>query len=78
MKIAARNSPLSRAQVVEIEKELDLNLDPIYVETHGDVDLLKSLRDMDKTDFFTREVDQLVLSKQARISIHAAGFCEYL
>ncbi len=72
MKVAARNSNLSRAQVLEIEKELGISLDPIFVETHGDQNLLKSLRDMDKTDFFTREVDALVLSKKARISIHAA------
>ena len=72
MKTAARSSPLSRAQVKEIEQELKISLDPIYVETHGDLDQRTSLRALDKTDFFTREVDELVLNKQARISIHAA------
>lgn len=72
MKVAARNSPLSRAQVIEIEQELGVALDPIFVETHGDKDLVQSLRGLDKTDFFTREVDALVLDGTARIAIHAA------
>ena len=72
MKVAARNSPLSRAQVIEIQYELGLDLEPVFVETHGDQDLVQSLRGLDKTDFFTREVDALVLDGTARISIHAA------
>lgn len=77
MLVAARNSPLSRAQVFEVEKELQLffpslKLEPIFVETTGDLDLKTSLRDRDKTDFFTKEVDELVERGFCRISIHSA------
>lgn len=43
-----------------------------YVETHGDLDLSRSLRDMGQTDFFTREVDALVLSGACEIAVHSA------
>ncbi|HSW73388.1 MAG TPA: hydroxymethylbilane synthase [Chlamydiales bacterium] len=77
MKVAARNSPLSRAQVIEVEKEIQqffpsLKLEPIFVETTGDLDLKRSLRDLDKTDFFTKELDELVQRGFCRISIHSA------
>lgn len=77
MKVAARNSPLSRAQVLEVDKELrqffpSLKLEPIFVETTGDIDLKTSLRDLEKTDFFTKEVDELVERGFCRISIHSA------
>ncbi|MCB1118037.1 MAG: hydroxymethylbilane synthase [Chlamydiia bacterium] len=72
LKCAARSSNLARVQVREIEQELGLVLQPIFVETHGDLDLKTSLRALDKTDFFTREVDALVLSGEADLAIHSA------
>lgn len=65
---AARSSPLSRAQVTEIP----FNLDVTFVETVGDIDQKTSLRSLGKTDFFTREVDELVLNGSCRIGIHSA------
>ena len=72
MKCASRKSNLAKAQVREIEQELGISLEPVYMQTHGDCDLKTSLRDLGKTDFFTREVDALVLSGAADIALHAA------
>lgn len=40
--------------------------------TTGDKDLLTSLRDMGKTDFFTKEIDEGLLAKTFDIAIHSA------
>jgi len=76
VKIGARGSPLSRAQVQEVYEELRrhhaVQFEPIWVETVGDRDLTTSLRTLDKTDFFTREIDTLLLQGGCRIAIHSA------
>ncbi len=75
--VASRASPLAQAQVVEVLAELQA-FDPSirfhcqFVVTTGDQDQLTSLRDLGKTDFFTKELDQLVLKKKCRVAIHAA------
>lgn len=68
VKAGARSSPLSRAQV----RELGLDLEMTWVETIGDRDKTTSLRTLGKTDFFTRELDQLLLAGEIRIAIHSA------
>lgn len=75
--VGARTSSLSIAQVNEIKEELFQNecgvdFEMVYVETTGDKDLKTSLREMDKTDFFTKELDELVLKGECRIAIHSA------
>jgi len=72
MRVAARSSPLSRAQVNEIARLLPFELEVIWVETTGDKDQTTSLRTLSKTDFFTREIDQLVLQGHVRFGIHSA------
>jgi hydroxymethylbilane synthase len=79
MKIAvgSRGSPLAKVQVEEVRLEMlpfypDLCFCPIYVDTYGDLDQKTSLRSLDKTDFFTREIDQLLLEGKCRIAIHSA------
>ena len=66
--LALRSSPLSRAQL----REIDLECQPLFVETRGDRDKKSSLRPLEKTDFFTREIDQMVLSGEARLALHSA------
>jgi hydroxymethylbilane synthase len=44
----------------------------VFVETYGDLDLNTSLRTLGKTDFFTREVDQLLLKGVCRLAVHSA------
>lgn len=73
----ARSSPLSRAQVTEIQRELlqhhpEVILEGVYVETTGDIDLNTSLRTLGHTDFFTKEVDTLLLQGTCRIAVHSA------
>lgn len=75
--VGARNSPLSRKQVDEVYAELkayfpDIRFQTTYVETTGDKDKTVSLRDLDKTDLFTREIDEMLLRKECRIAIHSA------
>lgn len=77
LKVGARSSPLSLAQTQEVLQELqrfhpDVSFDLILLETVGDKDKITSLRSLDKTDFFTREIDQLQLKGNCRISIHSA------
>lgn len=74
---AARSSPLSRVQVAEVQAELalfhpDIELKPYFVETSGDIDKQKSLRGMEKTDFFTKEVDELLLQGTCLAAVHSA------
>ena len=75
--VGARSSMLSQAQVKEVYEEIKLyhpfiEFHPIFLETTGDRDLNLSLRTMDKTDFFTKEIDALQLSGGCRLSIHSA------
>lgn len=79
MKIAvgSRRSPLALAQVEEALGLLRQFFDGVFfdiqtVETRGDQDRTTSLRALDKTDFFTKEIDEKQLAKECRISIHSA------
>jgi hydroxymethylbilane synthase len=76
IKVAARISPLSQAQVKEVEEELNKHIacvfESTYVESLGDLDLNTPLTDLGKTDFFTQKIDELVISKTCDIAIHSA------
>lgn len=74
---AARSSPLSKKQVAEVEKALNayfpgIKFEPIWIDTTGDLDQNTSLRALDKTNFFTKEIDTLLLERKCRIAIHSA------
>lgn len=75
--VGARRSPLSQAQVIEVLSELHqyhpyITFQTLLVETYGDRDQHTSLRTLNKTDFFTREIDNLLQSGTCRIAIHSA------
>lgn len=74
--VGARESPLSRAQVAEVFDALrefhSVEWDVKWVKTRGDRDRTTSLRRLEKTDFFTRELDELLLSGAIQIAIHSA------
>ncbi|GAB4190768.1 MAG: hydroxymethylbilane synthase [Simkaniaceae bacterium] len=75
--VGARNSLLSQVQVQEVLLEIqsffpEIRFDPVFVKTSGDLDQKTSLRDLEKTDFFTKEIDRMVLSKKIRIAVHSA------
>jgi hydroxymethylbilane synthase len=75
--VASRGSLLARAQVEEVLLELqivhpDVYFQMTYVNTTGDLDLTTSLRSLEKTDFFTKEIEEMQLQGQCRLSIHSA------
>jgi hydroxymethylbilane synthase len=77
IKVGARNSPLSQAQTEEVLAELrsfypHVEFDLLFVASQGDKDLATSLRTLNKTDFFTKEIDELILQGQCRVGIHSA------
>lgn len=75
--VGARSSPLSKAQIQEVQREINIYAPKIifeclFLKTQGDKDQKQSLRNLDKTDFFTKEVDDLLLKGNCRIAIHSA------
>ena len=77
LRVASRASPLSRVQVEEVflalrEYHPEVEFVNIYMTTVGDRDLKTSLRSLDKTDFFTRDIDLLQLGGGCEISVHSA------
>jgi hydroxymethylbilane synthase len=71
--VGARASRLSQAQVQEIARLLpSVTFDVRLVETVGDRDQKTSLRTLDKTNFFTKELDEMLLSGVCRVAIHSA------
>lgn len=77
IKTGARSSPLSKVQVKEVAEELkthhpELILDPVWAMSPGDRDKETSLRDRGPSDFFTRDLDEMLLAGQIQIAIHSA------
>jgi len=77
LKVGARFSPLSQVQVQEVLSKVQthhphIHFDISYIPTMGDIDLQKSLRTLEKTNFFTKEIDELLLNGDCRIGIHSA------
>ena len=72
LKVGARDSLLSRKQVEEVFSELDFAYEPVWLKTYGDLDRKQSLRHLDKTDFFTRELDEALLKGEVNVTIHSA------
>lgn len=80
--IGSRNSPLAKVQVDEVLKEITVNYPHIqfscnFIETTGDKDQQTSLRTLDKTNFFTKEIDDLLLANKCRLGIHSAKDLPY-
>lgn len=77
LKVGARSSPLSRAQADEILLEMrpfapDLSFEMVWTLTAGDKDKATSLRTLGKSDFFTRELDEMLLRGEIDAAIHSA------
>jgi len=74
IKVGARSSRLSRAQVNELQEAVKgvALLDPIFFETRGDLDLATSLRSLGKSNFFTKEIDEALLRGECRVALHSA------
>ncbi len=77
VKVGARGSNLSQKQVWELLKELtafypNVSFDPIWMKTAGDKDLKTSLKLLENSNFFTKELDEKLLSGEVRLTIHSA------
>lgn len=77
IRVAARASKLSRVQVQEVLDELkkvhpESEFELLFVSTPGDRDKKSSLRDREKSDFFSRDLDELCLSGLVSVAIHSA------
>jgi hydroxymethylbilane synthase len=73
IKVGARGSDLSRKQVEEISSLYRICFDMTWIETKGDLDRDTSLKNLDSSsDFFTKELDELVLEKKIDLAIHSA------
>lgn len=77
LQVAARASPLSRVQVQEVLQELhryhpNIEFEITWIVTSGDRDRDTSLRSLEKTDFFTKEIDELILKETCRLGVHSA------
>lgn len=69
---AARGSALSLAQLKEVEALTGLKLLAKIIHTSGDIDLKTSLVNLEKSDFFTKEIDAVLLEGLCDIAIHSA------
>jgi hydroxymethylbilane synthase len=75
--VGGRKSPLSQAQIDEVYDEIkefhaNIIFDKILTETTGDLDQNTSLKTLGKTDFFTKEIDELLMLRKCRIAVHSA------
>lgn len=74
--VGARASPLSQVQVKEVENEIQkyskVTFETILVASQGDKDQKISLRTLNKTDFFTKEIDEMLIQGYCRLGIHSA------
>ncbi len=75
--VGARASKLSIKQIEEVVDAITYHHPSLcfcckVCKTTGDKDLKTSLRDLEKSNFFTYEIDQWLLEKKCRIAIHSA------
>lgn len=73
--IGTRGSLLALTQCQQVKKQLEdktgLNFRLEIIKTQGDLDTSKPLWQMEGKDFFTRELDQALLSKQVDLVVHS-------
>jgi hydroxymethylbilane synthase len=75
--VGARSSILSKVQVEEVYTLLqayhpDVIFEKKWFQTRGDLDQDTSLTSLEKTDFFTKEIDEAVLQGVCHVGIHSA------
>lgn len=77
IRIGARQSLLSRAQVTEIQCFLkalaeDIKLEEVFIDVPCDRDRKISLPQVQDDDFFTRDIDKALLAGEIDIAVHSA------
>lgn len=78
IRIASRTSRLALIQVEEVMKNLpQVNYTVIKTDSMGDKDKQRSLLSGVPSDFFTREIDNMLLAEEADIAVHSAKDLPY-
>ena len=72
LRVGARDSPLSRKQVEEVFAALDCPYEPVWMKTYGDLNRGQSLRALERSDFFTRELDIALRNGEVDVTVHSA------
>ncbi|MFH1552367.1 MAG: hydroxymethylbilane synthase [Candidatus Omnitrophota bacterium] len=73
LKVGTRPSLLALKQVEEIRGKLrGVELQPVIIHTKGDKDKVTSLTLLEKTDFFTYEIEQALLKGEVDVAVHSA------
>lgn len=75
LKVGTRGSPLAHAQVHEIItqfKDQLIDFEKVLIRTTGDLDQQTCLKTEEKTNFFTKQIDDAVLNHVIDIAIHSA------
>ena len=75
--VGARDSNLSKAQFLEVQELIkvhypSIELKPLFIKTTGDCDRSTSLKNLEKTNFFTKELDELLEKGSVHITINSA------
>lgn len=76
-RIGSRISPLALRQVDEVIKVLkgfysEIEYKIIGIETYGDKDKVTPISEIEKSDFFTREIDEALLKGEIDFAVHSA------
>ncbi len=68
-----RPSRLALAQVKEIEALLGgVILEPVLIQTSGDRDKTTPLREVEGSDFFTRQIEEALINGEIDLAVHSA------
>ncbi len=76
-RVGTRTSPLALRQVEEVLEALrkfypDFKSEIVGIETYGDRDKTTPISDIEGTDFFTREIDKMLLNGEIDLAVHSA------
>tara|TARA_B100000315_G_C14411338_1_gene511146 strand:+ start:129 stop:824 length:696 start_codon:yes stop_codon:yes gene_type:complete len=76
-RIGTRTSPLALKQVDEVLESLrkfypDIKAEVVGIDTYGDKDKQTPISDIEGSDFFTKEIDQALISGQIDFAVHSA------
>lgn len=76
-KIGTRTSPLALKQVEEALSSLRkhypaIKLEIVAIDTYGDKDRITPISEIERSDFFTREIDHVLLRGEIDFAVHSA------
>ena len=77
LKVGTRRSPLALRQVDEVLRHLSefypqISIEVIGIDTYGDMNKVTPISHIEGTDFFTREVEDALLTGRVDFAVHSA------